>query len=154
MGKTTKSFCQLVFATREKHLGQIWKTTKLKPNKGIGYRDYTDFKLRAQEARQLYAEYREGGFYYQDLRKNFDENNSAGEGTSAGPSDANNGNSPKRKKIDSSTGEGTVSSNDIETDTDCNIDILIMDVDVEKSNTSQSGTSRGPNTEYRKKLQK
>lgn len=60
------TFSQYLFAERERHLSVIWQAEKGTNN----YVNYQAFK-NSQTAKDLYKEYRSGGYYYKELHKRF-----------------------------------------------------------------------------------
>lgn len=141
-----KTFGQLIYAEREKHIAQEWARIKDTPDKG-GYRNFQDFKSKALIAKRIYAAYAEGGQYYIALKRDFDATRAS---ETAGPSTrSDNGPSSKRQRIETTSESNSDITDDptfIEKTNHNNNHNTNMDVNLQKNIQEQSGSSRGPNT--------
>lgn len=100
------SFCQKVYAERERHISNEWNRVKNNPDKG-GFPNIQDFKRKALFSKQIYEAYRQGGYYYNILKRDYADSNQIPdeqpcEEADSSPSGSGTDNGPcsKRTRID------------------------------------------------------
>lgn len=140
-----QNLSQYIYAEREKHLAEEWKRARQNPENN--FRNYSDFKANALISKQIYKEYKVGGYYYNQHLERFNaETHHNTASTSAG---THHGPPAKRPRGDEDTdtaSEGDISARNGQNPTNTGAADNNNDIVMQENIGQQSGSGRGPNS--------